>query len=293
MRIFILLLAFFCTSNLQANELLDVNPPELNDPELKGMQWNRWVSGKFTVNSVDDETGRKLASNSEAIKSAILAKWNFANFEFKHECRVFVVPNKSMLKKLFGISEDTFENRLNTEDKVLAIWLVLPNGVSVDSPIIYPLYAKAIFSEYESISNVNLGYWFKNGASILSGSPIEIKERLNALPLKLQDGEIFFSKSLLAMSTESYSQFSKEVKALYDAESVALCLMLRKEFGYVKLNSFLKTSFEQNFDSAFPKVYGFKDCKDFDDKFSVYLKDLSKCYKEDRIPDSYLTVEGK
>lgn len=291
MRIFILLFALLFASNSYANEFLSVEPPELNDPELKGMQWNRWVAGKFTILSVDDAVGEKLASASNAIKSDILAKWNFADFEFTHECRIFVVPSKSILKKLFGITENTFENRINTEENVLAIWLV----VNESSPysLYCPYYAKAAFSEYESISKVNLGYWFKNGASILSGSPVEIKEHLKALPLKLQDGEIFFSKSLLAMSTESYSQLSKEVKALYDAESVALCLMLRKEFGYVKLNSFLKTSFEQNFDSAFPKVYGFKNCKDFDSTFSIYLKDLSNCYKEDRIPDTYLTIGGK
>lgn len=291
MRILILLLAVFFASNAQANEFLSIDPPELNDPELKGMHWNRWVSGKFTVLSIDDNAGKNLALASNSIKSEILSKWNFADFEFKHECRIFCVPNKSILKKLFGRTENTFENWLNTEEKVLAIWLVLPENSDYRES--YPCFAKAIFSEYESIGNVSLGHWFVNGASSLCDNPVDIKERLSLLPLKIQDGEIFFSKTIFEMNSEKYSQLPKETKLLYDAEAMALCLMLRQEFGYVKLNSFLKNSIEDNYDSIFPKVYGFKDCKDFDSKFSVYLKDLSRCYKEDRIPDTYLTIGEK
>jgi hypothetical protein len=293
MRIFFLLLALLFSSNSYANEFLTVDPPELNDPELKGMQWNRWVAGKFTILSVDDAVGEKLASSTNAIKSNILAKWNFADFEFAHECRVFCVPNKSMLKKLFGRTENTFENRLGTEDNLVAIWLILPDVSSTTSSEIYPFFAKAIFSEYESIAQVSLGHWFVNGASELCGSPVGVRERLSSLPLAVQGGEIFFSKSLLEMNQEKYAQLPKATKTLYEAESVALCLMLRQEFGYVKLNSFLKNSMGQNYDSVFPRVYGFKDCKDFDSKFSIYLKDLSKCYKEDRIPDIYLTIGEK
>ena len=292
MKTFILFFVLLFASNSYANEFLSVEPPELNDPELKGMQWNRYVSGRFTILSVDDETGRNLAEVVNPIKSEILSKWNFADFELQHEIRIFCVPNQSILKKLFGTSEEKFENRLDTEDKVLAIWITLPSGFSAKSPTIYAHISQAVFSEYEALSGIKLGYWFIEGARTLNGHPAAVKETLQPLASGVQSGEIFFSKSVLEMDKDTYLELSKENKALYDAEATALCLMLRKEFGQVKLNSFFKNA-NHDYDAVFPKVYGFKNCKDFDSKFTVYLKDLSKCNTEGRIPSDYLTIEGK
>ena len=82
-----------------------VSPPiEVVDPEIKSLEWNRYVTKNFTILSIDNQKGKQLAETIDSLKSLSLTKWGFPDVKFTKECRVFCVPNYNLLKKLFNLN---------------------------------------------------------------------------------------------------------------------------------------------------------------------------------------------
>src|SRR4051812_26115945 len=98
----ICLLCFSNTVYAQIEHPYGVLTP--TDADLKNLAWNRYTTENFAILSIDDEQGRWLAHNIEHIKKWCLTRWGFpenSRHLFTKECRVFCVPDKILMKKLF------------------------------------------------------------------------------------------------------------------------------------------------------------------------------------------------
>ena len=71
-----------------------------------------------------------------------------------------------------------------------------------------------------------------------------------------------------------------------------LCLMLRKEFGEVKLQGFLRLQSKNKPETVLGMIYGFKSYSQFDRQYVRYMKDLCADLADDHTPDSYLEIKS-
>src|SRR5580698_5192926 len=100
--LFVLLLSFVgANATAQTEVILPTGSASITDPDLKGLQWNRYVAGNFTIMSINDAQGKWLAENIEKIKAWCITRWGFPDFKFSKECRVMCVPSHQLMKKLF------------------------------------------------------------------------------------------------------------------------------------------------------------------------------------------------
>jgi hypothetical protein len=93
------------------------------------------------------------------------------------------------------------------------------------------------------------------------------------------------------MTEEEYTKLKPEEHAIFDAQSVVLCLMLRKEFGEAKLQGFLRIAQRNKMEDVLRLVYSFQSFKNFDASYARYMKDLTNDVAASRIPDSYLEIK--
>lgn len=259
------------------------------DPALKDLVWNRYTTKSFVIMSIDDAQGKWMSGNIELVKSWCLERWGFPDFQFTKECRVFCVPNKALLKKLFNLDESKAEIRqTNGKIEISAMWLVLD-----DKParVIPPQLTKICFAEFEQKHNVTIPFFAKNGMALLNGTIPDIRGHIVSLGTTVQkDQPIFISEKMFAMTEDEYVKQTPENKKIFDQQSVALCLLLRKEFGEAKLQGFLRMSVRNSPKDVLQVVYGFNSYAQFDQSYLRFMKDLSREVNQQRTPDSYLEI---
>lgn len=283
----ILAISLLGCSVVQAQGLSTIAP---DDPELKDLQWNRWTTDNFTILSIDDSQGEWLAKNIEQIKTWGLTRWGFPDFTYAAECRVMCVPNKRLMKKLFNIEKSTFEPRYKDGRLQMTIlWLLLDD---VPRNILPQYISEANFYQFAEAHNTQLGMFASRGMALMNSSDSDVRLKLASLKDSLhQDDPIYLSKVLMTMTRDEYKKESLQNKKLYDAEVMALCLMLRKEFGEAKLQGFLRIASRNGSEQALKTVYGFSGYEHFDSSFQRYMKDLSSDILQSKTPDSYLDIK--
>lgn len=243
------------------------------------LQWNRYVNKNFVVLSIDDQQGKEISENINDVKSLILKRWGFSDISLKRECRIFCVPNKSMLKKLFSIDSCRVEIR----EELSVIWI---DAESYET--ILPSVTEVVFAEFEKKYNLNFGFWFQKGSSLLAKSPSKTKEEIVAIHEKNE--KLLTSQKLFSLNRDEYNKLDAHQQQVFDTQSMIACLMLRKEFGEVKLHGFLQIS-DKN--AAIKKIYGFKNLDHFDKQYFRFMKDICADVKSNKTPDNYLKISAR
>lgn len=246
------------------------------------LEWNRYVDESFTILSIDKKQGDWVCSHVQEIKKWCLTRWGFPDIEFKRECRIFCIPNKMLMKKLFGIENSTSEVR----DDILVLWLLLDDKPSITIP---ELFTPIIFSEFENVYKTKIQFWFKKGAAELNSDLSQIKKELSDLSL-LNQSDLYKIEKIFSMTEEQYQALDVKKQKLFKSQSMLLVLLLRKEFGEAKLQGFLQYCIIKDPESSINLIYGYKDLADLNAKYIKYMSDLFKDIKIDKMPDTYLQI---
>jgi len=259
------------------------------DPALKDLVWNRYTSKNFVIMSIDNAQGKWMSENLDNIKTWCIERWGFPDFQFTKECRVFCVPNKALFKKLFNLDESKVEvRRKDGTIEVTAMWLVLD-----DKParVVPKQLSKICFAEFEQKYNVALPFFAKNGMTLLNGTISDIRTDIVYLGGHIQkDQPIFISEKMFSMTEDEYENSSAENKRIFDCQSAALCLFLRKEFGEAKMQGFLRMSARNSPKDVLLIIYGFNSYSQFDQSYLRYMKDLYREVFASKTPDTYLEI---
>lgn len=283
-NILLTLLLVILTANVYANEVTlpdNVKVSVEEDEEIKSLVWNRYVNKNFTVLSIDDKQGYWLYKNIDQINDWCVSRWGLPKIDFSKECRIFCVPNKSLLKKLFGIENSRVEVRKKDgEVDITVLWLVLEE---TELSQVSPYLTRACFAELEQ-EGLKLSWWFTRSAEMLSLPTKEIRDLLES-SFEPSGCEAIFNTTF-----EEYQKLSTEDKKLFDKKCLVLCLMLRKELGEIKLHSFLVVENKNKIEKSLNFVYGYSSIQEFENKFLLFSNDLVKAIRSQKVPDSYLQI---
>ena len=272
------LILFLCLCDCVHSQILSPKnyQPSVNE-DLKNLVWNKWNTDNFTILSIDQVQGEYLFNNLEAIKTWSLTRWGFKDLKYSAECRVFCVPNKELMKKLFGressIAEVIYDGN---KIKLSAIWFVFDEQ-PIDS---IPSQLVLInLKEIEQASGVKFGFWFYRGSLVLNHSVNNIKSAL-------VNGTVGFdAKNLLNTTEEQWSGLDQNKKNQFDFQASCICLLFRKEYGQSNLLNFIKTSD--------PKTVGFKTEDEFNLTYNRFCGNLIADIKNNKTPDNYLIINKK
>lgn len=259
-----------------------IYPANQTNGEFKDLVWNRYTNGNFTILSIDQSQGLWLSQNIDKYYDWTLRRWGFSPKSPSKEIRIFCVNEKSLFKKMFNLEQSTFE----IKKELIVLWVLIeksPMEISNDITLV-------AIEEFENKHNVNFGWWFKKGCSILNGSLSEIKD-INKINSRLKaDEQIFGSKEMFTLKEDDYQKLSSDSKTIYDQQAMILCLMMRKEFGEAKLQGFLRLSDKNDTQNVLKLIYKFNDYKHFDKQYIKYMKELSADIINNKTPDFYLEV---
>ena len=277
-----------------ANDKIETSTTEKPkaDESISSLKWNRYTTKNFTILSIDDKQGKWLEENLESIKKWCLSRWGFENIDFNKECRIFVVPNKEMLKTLFNIVEPKVEIRKKNDELDLSVvWLSLDsNPANVIPTFITHVCLQNLQEKYK----VKFDLWFERGISELNNTIFEAKDDLKGIAKNIiENNPMFTSEKLFNLKAEDFYKLSESKQQMFDNQSLALVLMLRKEFGETKLHNFVKTVPEHGYQTMLNKIYGFKNYDHFDKSYFTYLKDISNEIIKNKVPDSYIQITPK
>jgi len=277
----------FILSSIGVAENLVVPDAQLgNYVAVDDLQWNRYTTaGNITILSIDDSQGKWLSDNVTLIRTQILSKWGFSDFKSQAEIRIFCVPDRDTLKKLFSIEKSRIEKR----DDLIAMWVVLGSDLVSDFS---PCMEEAVFYDYELNSKVDLPFWFKRGAIGLSAGVGEVNEGIKALKASVDNNQLFSMDRIFKMDPEAFDKESQQQKELFDRQATGLCLMLRREFGGIKLRVFLDSCSSEGVEKSLQGVYNFNGVAHFSKQYLHYLRDLCAQAVEDKISASYLTIKA-
>jgi hypothetical protein len=264
------------------------------DPDLQGLQWNRWESENFVVCATNDKQAKFLHDHLEQVKTWSLNRWGLADVKFSAECILLCVDDAAIYKKFFNIEESKVEiRRENGKIKRNVIFLL---GVGQPSDTVPIPVMEVCLSEYEQANNVKFGWWAHRGMSNLNGSLGTIRQGLADLsPLLAQNSQMYFSQSLLTATQEQYDQLGDN-RRVFDLNATAMCLMLRKEFGQDRFHKFL--GFSQNPEVGLREVYKFNSYSAFDMSYKRFMIDIAAGVAGTQpgrpiTPDSYLQIREK
>jgi hypothetical protein len=286
---FIVYLAFFLIAQLDSHASDIIYPFNTALPqksEIKNLEWNRYTTKNFVILSINNSHGKWAGENIENVKSWCLTRWGFDDVDFSRECRIFFVPNKELMQKLFNLDRSKIEFRKDLN----VIWVLLD-----DKPerIVAPLISQVCFREFEQKNSVKISLWFKRGSSYLNGTISDVRENILSLSDMLKSGEtVFSSQKLFNMSEENLSKEGYQNRQVFDRQSLALCLMLRKEFGEAKLQGFLRMSNKNDSNNVLKFIYGFDDFDVFEKQYIRFMKDLTSDILNNKTPNSYLEINS-
>lgn len=276
-KILIFLFFFFFSNFLFSQEI---------DEELKNLQWNRYVNDNIVVLSIDDKQGRWLSNNVPKIISSCAKQWKIDEnlLGFSREFRIFCVPNKNLLEKLFGIDSSKVEVRRDANDaiEISVMWIILEELKSND---IAPFVLRPAFFEFGE-NNFALPWWFVRSAEILSGSN-DFKS--NVLSCLFEEVVLLESNKILETSYNEYSDMNLDDKNKFDLQALILTLMLRKELGIIKFKEFIKyKSPYEDVEDRLKNIYGYKDIEEFQGKYLNFYRDFLDDFNSNKVPISYL-----
>jgi len=283
MKKLLIFLLFFLTFNtLKAEEKDLFFPKTVNfafaDEAYKNLQWNRYTTKNFTVISIDNKDGQWLFNNLDALKQKCINKWGITNIDFSAECRIMIVNDKDLFKKFFNLSEPRIEIRKkDNKTDIIGVWLCLVDKDYEDlEKVISEICFKDMLDKKERSKK-----FLEEGISLLSQPANKIKN--------LIDEGLTFDFSFLNKNEEDYKKMSENEKRNFSANSLTLCLMLRKEFGERK---FLKLMFSKgDILSQIIEIYGYKNKEDFEKTFKRYCLDLKDSIKKSDSVDRYFKIE--
>jgi len=258
-------------------------PPQI-DAELKDLSWNRYTTKNFTILSIDNEKGKWLSENIEGIKASALNRWGFPDVKFSKECRIFAVPNYSLLQKLFNLSASKvqFRKELN------AMWIVVDDKPAKS---LLPSLTQVALFEYEVAEKTTLPLWFKRGAAALNGAVVDVRQSLKSFyDVARKEQFAFTTEQMFQFAEEDFNKQNIDNKRQFDQQAMCLCLLLRKEFGEAKLQGFLRLQSKNKAELVLNVVYGFKDFQQFDKSYVQFMKDLCSDIDDNDCPDDYLEI---
>jgi hypothetical protein len=265
----------------------------VSDPSIEGKQWNRWTSKNFVVCSLNDKQAQYLHEHLELLKSWAFARWGLYDVDFDAECRLICVDDPVLFKKLFNLTETQVEIRRDSNGKIemSVIFLLLDDVPSKVVPI--PV-TEVCLAEFEQKYDTEWKWWAVRGMSLLNGSLDQIKDHIKALKIDLDANHpMYFSKTLMSMNKSDWESLDANDRALFDRSALAICLMLRKEFGQNKFHWILnKTAHGESGEKVLRDQLGFKDHDQFDQSFKRYMIDLSRDVTDGKTPESYLTISA-
>lgn len=254
------------------------------DPELKDLSWNRYATKSFTILSIDNEKGKWLSENVEEIKASALTRWGFPDVKFSKECRLFAVPNFSLLQKLFNSTAP----RVQFRKELNAAWLVVDDK---PNKTVLPYVTQVALAEYENAHNTTLPWWFKRGVINLNSSVVDVRQSLkNFYDLARKEQFSFTTEQMLQFTEDDYNKQNMDNKKIFDQQSMCLCLLLRKEFGEAKLQGFLRMQSKNKPEDVLNVVYGFKSYSQFEKSYIQFMKDLTSDVDDNDCPDAYLEI---
>ncbi len=284
MKILYIFLMLWCITPVVAQEPTKIGSDAIQTffsiqlpEELKNKQWNRWTTKNFVICSINDGQAQYLHSNLEKIKEWLLTRWGFENFDFKYECRLICVDDPVLYKKMFGIDK----SKVEFKDNLVVIFLLLNDKPAKTVPL--PL-TEACLVQLEKSNNIKFPLWFHRSMALLNGSISDIRNDLTILKSDIdKDTPMFFGDDLLKMTEDKFIKLAPEQQALFDRNSLAFTLMVRKELGQAKLIDCLKTGQISDFTPA-----------QLDIVFKNYMVDLTNDIvgaSKKMTPDSYLQIK--
>lgn len=281
--LFSILVPLFSSSKIVAQDILLPYGESIN---LKDLQWNRYVTNNFVILSIDDSQGKWISRHINEMHSWCLTRWGFPKTELNKECRIFCVPNKTLLKKLFNLQQSKVEFRKD----LTVMWFCLDDPLSS----IVPTYLTYVcLAEFEINQNVKLGWWFKKGSSSLNASVSDIRSKINSFNDVLKkDHPVYTSENIFKMTEIDYLKETPENQLVFDQQAMMLCIMLRKEFGEAKLQGFLRLCNSNETPNVLKIIYGFQGYREFDKQYIRFLKDLCRGVANKKTPDDYLEIKS-
>jgi len=267
---------------------------ENSDPELRSLEWNRYVNKNFVILSIEDSQGLWLCKNAPKLNEWCVSRWGFTPKDLSKECRMFCVPNNSLLKKLFGLDSPKVEIRKDKDGKteIMAMWFVLDETRT--TPFLPQSLTRIGFSDFSEQNNYTVPFWFMRSAELINSSAktsfknaAEVFEKS-----EYKNVSLLSCKDLLTTDAKVYQAMPSNKKDCFDSQSVVLCMMLRKEFGEAKLHYFLNVLQGGNLALALKSSYGYESLEDFEKKYLLYYRDFSKDLSQDKVPNSYFEVNS-
>jgi hypothetical protein len=259
-----------------SNVLMPAGQQVQND--FQDLVWNRYTTENFTILSIENKQGKWLSYNIENIKSWCLKRWGLPNIKFEKECRIMVVPNKELLKKLFNISESKYEARIvDGKLEIIALWLSLDSEEDLVNTVPYFVTICSVL-EIDQKFNTKSNIFLTKGMAELNRSLVKIKENLKTA--NIDDKDIV---KALGLDVKKISQDDLN-------KSLIVSLMLRKEFGESRFLRFLFSN--KNTNDSLGVIYNF-DSESFAKSYARYCKDLISEIKDNKVPDFYLQVEKR
>jgi hypothetical protein len=246
----ILFLLLLCSSMSFASEPPRPTATREPPPGLEGLVWNKWDTPNFIVISLDKAQGSMIRSEAESVREGVLERWGLSPSE--RECKLVLVPDAVMLKRLFGLSEPRCEVKTSESGATAAIWIDVGRFGMLPS-----LVAESELLSGDSASFASLG------VPLLERSPSVVREGIVSAPEKPLE-------AILAGEGDA-------------AESAVLCLLMRKEFGGRAFGRAARAP------SAWSAL-GFKSEEEFASTFERYRANLLSDLKSGRTPDGYLGV---
>lgn len=252
---------------------------QLVQNDFQDLVWNRYTTENFTILSIENKQGKWLSYNIENIKSWCLKRWGLPNIKFEKECRIMVVPNKELLKKLFNISESKYEARIvDGKLEIIALWLSLDSEEDLVDTVPYFVTICSLL-EIDQKFNTKSNVFLTKGMAELNRSLVKIKKNLKAANIDDKDIVNTLSLDVKKMSRDDLNN-----------KSLIVSLMLRKEFGESRFLRFLFSN--KNTKDSLGLIYGF-DPDSFSKSYNRYFKDISREIKDNKVPDFYLQVEKR
>ena len=258
--------------------------PAPNQSAVKDLILYKRITENFEVISLDDKQGESVARQIESIKQWSLERWDLEGDKdrvcFSHRCVIVIVPNESVLNKLFHIDRSFAEDR----DNGGVAWVCYTE--IEHTRVLSVLLTEIFLKEFETQHKMKIAYWAKRGIAVLNGNPKQIKKFLQPMYQHISsDRGMFFTESLFGLEKDTVMRSTPENISLFDKEAALLCLLLRKEFGNVRFLSMVGGS-------GLKKSTGYNSYSEFDSAFKRYVFYATEDIVRNKMPDFYLNIGG-
>jgi hypothetical protein len=230
-------------------------------------EWFAKHTNNFTIVGPEKEKIVYLAQNIENIKGWIYSRWGFHNIDFSEKCRVYCVSDALIFQKAFNIQRSGVEvRRKNGKIEENLVWVL---GNVTPAECVPPSLTEVCLCELEQRYGVKFGLWSHRGMQILNSTYLHIGESLSYLPVRLRNDEpLYFTKVLLTMTEIDYIKQPQDLRKVFDAESVVLCLFFHNEMGRNRFLEFVGTG---STEANLKRVFDIDSYDSFDVVFKQYL----------------------